>query len=328
MTEKEKNILDIIQKYFPLEERPYRKIAGSLGIDEAELIKKIKDLWRKGYIKYTGAVINTSALNYESALVAFRISSKKIPAAAKIINSHPGVSHNYLRDSKEYNIWFTIAAPKGTNLRKSIDQLAIESCAESILFLPSIKTYKVRMVLDLGNATQQNVPHKKQKSPAPPFLPKKLSKKQKLILSHLQYGLPIKCEPFKKISQKTGLAVKSVLEISEKLLAKGYIKRFGTIVSHTKTGYKFNALVLWPVPLKKIDACGKILASSKNVSHCYRRQAYPNWPYSIYTMMHARNQKEFQSLLAKLSHQTKIKEFKILKTKKEFKKMRLLYFAK
>ncbi len=296
MTGKEKNILDVLQKKIPLAEKPYAEIAKLLKIDESELIKKIKDLKRRKFIKYIGAIINTAALNYKSALVAFYVSPKNISNAARIINSHPGVSHNYLRDSRDHNIWFTIAVPKGTNLVKTTKQPARLCFAEKSLFLPSIKTYKVKMVLDLGNTAQQK-PQLKQQNNTAHFLPGKLSKNQKLILSYLQYGLLVESETFKKIAEKTGLSTADVLKISKELLAKGYIKRFGTIVSHTKTGYKVNCLVLWNAPLSKIDACGKILSSSKNISHCYRRRSYPDWPYSIYTMIHAKNEKGFQFIL-------------------------------
>ncbi len=327
MTDQEKNILDVTQKYFPLAERPYFEIAESLKMTESEVIKKLKKLKLRGYIKYIGAIMNTAALNFESALVAFYVSPEKIADAVKIINPHPGVSHNYLRDSKEYNIWFTIAVTKGTGLTKTIEQLARLCSAKKYLVLPSIKTYKVKMVLDISDTPDQDIRSGAQKN-TKHFSPKKLSADQKVLLSYLQYGLPLVSEPFKNIAKEIGWPVSRVLKISNDLLENGVIKRFTTLVSHTKTGYKFNALVLWKAASNKIDISGRILASNRNVSHCYRRRAYPRWPYSIYTMVHAKTEKEFQFLIHDLAKQTKLKEYKILRSKKEYKKQRLLYFEK
>ena len=48
-------------------------------------------------------------------LVAAKVDSEHPQRAAKIINSHPGVSHNYLRNH-EFNLWFTIATEPGSKL--------------------------------------------------------------------------------------------------------------------------------------------------------------------------------------------------------------------
>ena len=48
-------------------------------------------------------------------LVAAKVDAENPHRAAKIINSHPGVSHNYLR-THEFNLWFTIATPPDSEL--------------------------------------------------------------------------------------------------------------------------------------------------------------------------------------------------------------------
>ena len=48
-------------------------------------------------------------------LVAAKVDAENPQRAAKIINSHPGVSHNYLR-THEFNLWFTIATPPDSEL--------------------------------------------------------------------------------------------------------------------------------------------------------------------------------------------------------------------
>ena len=60
-------------------------------------------------------IFDTRALGYDSMLVAAKVDAENPHRAAKIINSHPGVSHNYLR-THEFNLWFTIATPPDSEL--------------------------------------------------------------------------------------------------------------------------------------------------------------------------------------------------------------------
>ena len=60
-------------------------------------------------------IFDTRALGYSSMLVAAKVDAENPHRAAEIINSHPGVSHNYLR-THEFNLWFTIATPPDSEL--------------------------------------------------------------------------------------------------------------------------------------------------------------------------------------------------------------------
>ena len=55
-------------------------------------------------------------LGYSSMLVAAKVDPENPWRAAKVINSHPGVSHNYLRNH-DFNIWFTIATEPDSRAR-------------------------------------------------------------------------------------------------------------------------------------------------------------------------------------------------------------------
>ena len=72
-------------------------------------------LVRERIIREITPIFDTRALGYDSMLVAAKVDSEHPQRAAKIINSHPGVSHNYLR-THEFNLWFTIATPPDSEL--------------------------------------------------------------------------------------------------------------------------------------------------------------------------------------------------------------------
>ena len=73
---------------------------------------------------------------------------------AKIINSHPGVSHNYLRDH-EFNLWFTIATPPDSRLglEGTLEVLQRLTGAESIRQLPTLTMFKINMNLEMEGDT-------------------------------------------------------------------------------------------------------------------------------------------------------------------------------
>ena len=82
-------------------------------------------------------IFDTRALGYSSMLVAAKVDSENPHRAAQIINSHPGVSHNYLR-THEFNLWFTIATPPDSELglEGTLEVLQRLTGAESIRQLP------------------------------------------------------------------------------------------------------------------------------------------------------------------------------------------------
>src|SRR5437588_5401233 len=88
-------------------------------------------------------------------LVAAKVDPENPWRAANVINAHPGVSHNYLRNH-EFNIWFTIATEPGSalGLQGTLEVLAREAGAESIRQLPTLKLFKIRMDLEMEGDTE------------------------------------------------------------------------------------------------------------------------------------------------------------------------------
>ena len=141
-------ILSYIQKNFPLIPRPFKKIADDLGLTEDEVIKIISQEKEANVIRQISAIFDTKRLGYKSTLAAFMIDKEDIDEAASIINSHPGVSHNYERDH-DFNIWFTLAVPPDSKLglEKTLEILAKLAKAKDFIMLPTIKKFKISLNL-------------------------------------------------------------------------------------------------------------------------------------------------------------------------------------
>jgi DNA-binding Lrp family transcriptional regulator len=101
------------------------------------------------------------------------------------------------------------------------------------------------------------------------------------------------------------------------------MRRFGASVRHQAVGYTANAMVCWRVPADMVEEAGSIMAGYAEVSHCYQREAPPEWPYNIYAMVHARTKEELQEAIDKIAGATGIEEYRALFTVKELKKERV-----
>jgi siroheme decarboxylase len=63
------------------------------------------------------------------------------------------------------------------------------------------------------------------------------------------------------------------------------------------------------------------------VSHCYQRPTYPDWPYSVFTMVHGHSDEECEELLSAIKEGTGITEYRSLYSTREYKKTRVRYFT-
>ena len=115
LDETDKRLLNLMQGSFPLAERPYAEVARLAELTEDETLRRTQRLLDERIIREVTPIFDTRVLGYSSMLVAAKVDSEHPWRAAKIINSHPGVSHNYLRDH-EFNLWFTIATEPGSKL--------------------------------------------------------------------------------------------------------------------------------------------------------------------------------------------------------------------
>ena len=95
-------------------------------------------------------IFDTTALGYSSMLVAAKVDGEHPQRAAAVINEHPGVSHNYLRNH-DFNLWFTIATAPDSKLGLdgTLDVLKERSGAESIRQLPTVTMFKINMNLEM-----------------------------------------------------------------------------------------------------------------------------------------------------------------------------------
>ncbi len=311
-----------MQHAFPLTQRPFRELADTLGSSEEAVMDAVRQLKEERIIRQTSAIFDTKRLGYKSSLVAFKVPEEKIEDAAKIINAHPGVSHNYLRNH-DYNIWFTMAVAPDTalGLEKTIDILKERSGAEDAIILPTLKMFKIKVQMDTtGKRAKKEKVHKAAHKEID------LTPEHIEVIKALQKDIDIVAEPFADITEVLGITHEKLFEIATELKESGVMRRFATILNHRKAGFGANAMSVWSVPEEKGEEIGRQLAEFSAVSHCYLRPRYPNWPYNLFAMVHAKTQEECDTLIEEMAQETGLKEYGKLYSTREFKKQRLVYF--
>ena len=327
LTDTDKRLLNLMQGRFPIGERPYRDVAIEAGITEDAAIAAVQRLLDERIIRQVTPIFDTRALGYSSMLVAAKVDPDNPWRAATIINAHPGVSHNYLRNH-EFNIWFTIATEPGSKLglEGTLDVLAREAGAESVRQLPTLKLFKIRMDLEMEGGTDALAKAAGAVEPAETE-PQPYDEFDQAVIRALQGDMPVVPEPYAPAAADLGIAQVQLLKHLRGMQERRLLRRVAAILFHRRAGFSANGMGVWKVPDERILELGMRMASFRGISHCYQRPTYADWPYSVFTMAHGRSKEECDAILDSIAADTGITERSTLYSSTEFKKIRLLYFT-
>ena len=328
LDEADKKLLNLMQGSFALVQRPFAHVAGLAGLPEEEVMARVQRLLDKRIIREITPIFDTRALGYQSMLVAAKVDAEHPHRAAKIINSHPGVTHNYLRNH-DFNLWFTIAVEPDSRLglQGTLDVLAAETGAQSIRQLPTLKLFKIRMDLEMKGGTEDlatagvaEQPAELDKQPYDEF--------DQAVIRATQGDMPIVAEPYADAAAELGVSVDALVSHLHGMVERGLLRRVAAILFHRRAGFSANGMGVWKVPEDKILEIGPRMASFRGISHCYQRPTYEDWPYQLFTMAHGRSKEECDAVLDAVAAATPdLQDRAILYSSTEFKKIRLLYFT-
>ena len=325
-------LLGCLQETLPFVPKPFEELGRRCNLSENEVITRISALKEQKVIRQISAIFDTRSLGYASSLVAARIPEEKLDEAVAVINSHPGVSHNYLRNH-DFNLWYTIAIPPTSKLglEGTADLLHRLSGAETTRLLPTLKLFKIGVRFDVGGAASK--PGAKSK-PAYTEANRKaagpLTGKEIEFVRLMQRDLALVPEPFVAVARELGLSFDEAAAMHERFLATGRMRRFAAVLHHRKAGFGANAMGVWAGPADdagSLQKLGETMAGFQAVSHCYLRPSYPDWPYNLFTMVHGKSEDDCEETLAAISAATGITDRHALYSTKEFKKVRVRYFT-
>ena len=140
------------------------------------------------------------------------------------------------------------------------------------------------------------------------------------LIKLTQDGIPFSHSPFKDVADELGLSEQEVVDRLKALQDAGFIRRFGASIGHRAIGITANAMCTWNVPDERVEEVGAVMAGFSEVTHCYERPRYPDWPYNLFTMVHSYTKEDCEHVASEISKATGITEYKLLFSVREFKK--------
>ena len=323
----DRQLLNLLQGRFALEPRPFARVAELAEIGEGEVLARTQRLLDDRIIRQVTPIFDTRVLGYSSMLVAAKVDAENPHRAAKVVNSHPGVSHNYLRDH-EFNMWFTVATEPDSRLglQGTLEVLQRLTGAESVRQLPTLKLFKIRMDLEMEGDTKALASAGVAEDPKEPEAIE-VSDMDLAVIRALQGDMPVVSEPYAPAAAEIGVSVAELLEHLESMRERKALRRVAAILFHRRAGFSANGMGVWKIPEERIMDLAPQMAAFRGISHCYQRPTYEDWPYSVFTMAHGRSKEECDAILDSIADFSGIHERRTLYSSTEFKKTRLLYFT-
>jgi DNA-binding Lrp family transcriptional regulator len=323
----DRRVLNLMQGSFPIDSRPYERVAALAELSEEEVMARVSHLLEKRIIRQVTPIFDTRALGYCSMLVAAKVDPEHPHRAAQVINEHPGVSHNYLRNH-EFNLWFTIATEPDSalGLQGTLEVLAAEAGAESVRQLPTLRLFKIRMDLEMEGGTKALASAAEATEPIE-LEPQPYDELDIAVIRALQGDMPVVAEPYAPAAAELGMTEQRLLDHLARMQERGLLRRVAAILYHRRAGFSANGMGVWQVPDEQIYDIGCRMAAFRGISHCYQRPTYEDWPYSVFTMAHGRSKEECDAVLDAIAEETGISGRATLYSSTEFKKIRLLYFT-
>lgn len=308
-----------LQSNVPFVERPFSALGQRLGLSEREVLAAVRRWRDDGRLREISAILEGSALGYDSALVAGTVPAGRLDEVAAIVNGHPTVTHNYVR-GHDYNLWFTIAVPFERGLERTLAELARACAVERFHPLRRTHTFKVGVNFDLE--TRRSATEAVHLEAARVVA---AGERERELFRALQRPLALEERPFQALAASAGATEDELLEFGRRHLGNAMRRYVGTF-RHRRLGVHGNGMVVWRVPEAELPRVGPALASAREVSHCYARNAIPGFPYTLYSMVHGPTEEACREVAARAAERIGDWERLILFSSRELKKCRLRYF--
>jgi DNA-binding Lrp family transcriptional regulator len=329
LDEADKRLMNLLQSSFPLKPEPFAEVAPQAELPVDELMERTQRLLDERIIREITPIFDTRALGYSSMLVAAKVDSENPHRAAKIINSHPGVSHNYLR-THEFNLWFTIATPPDSELGLggTLDVLQRLTGAESMRELPTLILFKINMNLEMEKGTDA-LAAAAEAAPPRELEAQPYDQRDIAVIRALQGPMAVTDRPYDAAAAEAGMSTDELLDHLAGMQERKLLRRVAAILYHRRAGFSANGMGVWRVPEEEVMETGKRMAAVRGISHCYQRPTYRDWPYSLFTMAHGRSKEECDAILDGIADDCDLhgEDRATLYSSTEYKKVRLHYFT-
>jgi DNA-binding Lrp family transcriptional regulator len=145
MDDTDRRLVNALLDGFPVQERPFAPVAQQLGLEEAEVIRRLARLRAEGVLTRFGPLYDTERLGGAVTLCAMQVPAERFEKVAKIVNTFPEVAHNYER-RHALNMWFVLAVERPEQIDATVARIEAATGLE-VLNLPKLDEYFLELKL-------------------------------------------------------------------------------------------------------------------------------------------------------------------------------------
>jgi len=314
----DQRLLSLIERRFPLVERPFEALAHQLDCSAGKVIDRLDHLKNHlGVIREIAGAFEARLLGYEMSLVAVAADLAHLRSVAEFVNSHPGVSHNYLRwptdiaalsngqfhrvdqitshvpAASPYNLWFTLAMPRDSELgiEGVLRRLRRLEAVEFARTHPVQKRYKLNV--RFFHSVRDDKPAAEDLDDPDPMAANEFADRlikgdhmPRRAVMALQQDLPLTDQPFRHLARDADLSVEQLLQLGREALAAGVMRKYRAVLNQDKSGIQFSVMLALQPSRFDEQRLRDVFAGQPYISHAYQRVSYPDWPFELFAMLH------------------------------------------
>ena len=270
------------------------------------MLERVAALREQKVIRQISAIFDTRRLGYRGMLVAARTPAERQDDAAAVFSTHPGVSHNYLREH-ELNLWFTLAVPPHSQLGldRTVELLGELAEVDVIRPMPALRFFKIGVDLDVkGDRDPAAKPVKAQ--PAEQGAAARGADRPRHRRDPRAAARPAGRARAVRRARGAGVGfeTRELLAHGHAFLATGQMRRYAAVLAHRNAGFVQNGMGVWRVPEERLDECGSAWPPSAASRTATSGRPIPDWPYNLFSMTHGRTKAECEAVLRAISDET------------------------
>ncbi|HRH89427.1 MAG TPA: Lrp/AsnC family transcriptional regulator [Rubrivivax sp.] len=130
---------------FALVDRPFAALGAELGLDEDEVLERLRALLARGVLTRFGPLFQIERAGGQFVLAALAVPQDRFEAVTAQVNAHPEVAHNYRREHA-LNMWFVVAAESSAQAQQVLAAIEAETGLPVAAF-PKEREYRVELKL-------------------------------------------------------------------------------------------------------------------------------------------------------------------------------------
>ena len=116
-------LIERLHGELPLTDRPFADVGAELGMDEDEVLERLRRLLAQGVLTRFGPLVQIERAGGRFVLAALEVPEGRFDAVAALVNALPEVAHNYRREHV-FNMWFVVAAESAAQIDAVLAQVA------------------------------------------------------------------------------------------------------------------------------------------------------------------------------------------------------------